>query len=125
MCPDRMNDLAGLVGGTPGVRRPRKLAHVIERELRGLIVRGVLAENQALPSETDLLEAFHVSRNTLREALRILESESLIQIRRGRGGGAVVQRPHARSVARYVSLLLQVRGATVGEVQEARLVLEP
>ena len=77
-----------------------------------------------LPPESDLMRVFEVSRNTLREALRVLESESLIRIRRGRGGGAVIQRVDLRRAARYVSLLLQVRGATVEEIQEARLVLE-
>jgi DNA-binding FadR family transcriptional regulator len=126
MPPERMNDFAALVGRpTAGRQNPRKLSHLIERDLRGLILRGELAPGQALPSESDLLEAFQVSRNTLREALRILESESLIQIRRGRAGGAIVQRPQSRTVARYVSLLLQVRGATFGEVQEARLLIEP
>ena len=111
----------------PTFRRPnpRKLSHFIARDLRGLILRGVLAPGQALPSEADLLQAFSVSRNTMREALRILESESLIAIKRGRAGGVVVQRPQSRFVARYVSLLLQVRGATVADIQEARLMIEP
>ena len=117
--------LVALVGG--GCRSAWGAEDVAfdSRELRGLIVWGELAPDQVLPSESDLLEAFQVSRNTLREALRVLESESLIQIRRGRTGGAVVQRPDSRSVVRYVSLLLQVRGARWGEVHEARLVIEP
>ena len=103
----------------------RKLSHLIAHDLRGMILRGELSEGQALPPETDLLRAFEVSRDTLREALRILESEALIEIRRGRRGGAVVQRPRSGSVTRYVSLLLQVRGTSVGDILEARLVLEP
>lgn len=102
----------------------RKLSHLIARDLRGMILRRELAEGQALPPEADLLQAFEVSRDTLREAMRILESEALIDVRRGRRGGAVVLRPRFGSVTRYVSLLLQVRGATVGDIQEARLVLE-
>jgi len=123
---DRIQNFNDLVRG-PTVRRqnPRKLSHLVARDLRGLILRGVLAPGQALPSESDLLQALQVSRNTLREALRILESESLITVRRGRTGGAVVQRPDVRSVARYVALLLQVRGATIGDIQEARAIIEP
>ncbi len=111
----------------PSVRRQNasKLSHLIARELRGMIVRGELVPGQALPSEGHLLRTFEVSRDTLREALRILESESLILVRRGRRGGAVVEQPHRRSVTRHVALLLQVQGATVSEVQEARLVIEP
>ncbi len=126
MVTERLENFNELVRG-PTVRRPnpRKLSHFIARDLRGLILRGVLAPGHALPSESDLLQTFEVSRNTLREALRILESESLIEIKRGRAGGAIVRRPQPESVARYVSLLLQVRGATVAEIQETRLMIEP
>ena len=84
MATERLENFSELVRA-PTVRRPnpRKLSHFIARDLRGLILRGVLAPEQALPSESDLLQTFAVSRNTLREALRILESESLIEIKRG------------------------------------------
>ena len=118
-----MRDFRSLVA-KPSVRGARKMSHLIARDLRGLIIRGELVPEQALPSETDLLQTFQVSRNTLREALRILESEALIQIRRGRAGGAVVQRPPLSSVVRYVSLLFQVRRTTVGDLQEARVLIE-
>jgi DNA-binding FadR family transcriptional regulator len=112
-----------ILGG--GRRAPTKLSHLVARDLRRMILRGELVPDQALPQEEDLMVAFEVSRDTLREAFRILESESLIRVQRGRGGGAVVQRPDVRSVARQVALLLQIRGATVGELVEARMVIEP
>jgi len=122
----------GTAGLSPlGARSPvgrqnaRKLSHLIARELRGMIIRGELVPEQVLPSEGDLLRAFDVSRDTLREALRILESESLIVVRRGRRGGAVVERPHRRSITRHVALLLQTRGAMVSELHEAQLAIEP
>ena len=118
-------ELRSLRTKTTVFRNAQKISHLIARDLRGLIIRGELLPDQALPSESDLLQTFQVSRNTLREALRILESDSLIEIRRGRAGGAVVQRPRLSSVVRYVSLLLQVRGATLGDLQESRLVIEP
>jgi DNA-binding FadR family transcriptional regulator len=122
----RRTELAALVARpTLGRRNARKLSHLIARDLRRMILRGELAPGQALASESDLLEAFDVSRDTLREALRILESEALIHIRRGRGGGAVVQRPHPRAVTRHVALLLQVRGATIGDIHELRQIIEP
>jgi DNA-binding FadR family transcriptional regulator len=122
----RPTELSVLVGRPPLSRRTaRKLSHLIARDMRRMILRGELAPGQALASESDLLQAFDVSRDTLREALRILESEALIHIRRGRGGGAVVQRPHPRAVTRHVALLLQVRGATIGDVHEVRRIMEP
>ena len=68
---------------------------------------------------------FGVSRPTLREAFRILETESLISVRRGSRGGARVMRPDLSVAARYVGLLLQVEGTTIVDVYQARMVLEP
>jgi DNA-binding FadR family transcriptional regulator len=106
-------------------RRRAKFAHVLAADLRKQILSGELAADQRLPSEAGLIETLQVSRETLREALRILESESLIEIRRGRGGGAIVRRPRLDSVSRYVGLLLQVRRATLADLEEARTVVEP
>ena len=68
-----------------------KMAEVIVERLRRQIVRGELTEGEALPSEHELQARFGVSRPTLREAFRILESESLITVRRGAHGGALVR----------------------------------
>lgn len=109
----------------PLARRGAKIAHLLASDLRRQILQGDLAAGQRLPSEPDLMAAVRVSRDTLREALRILESQSLLEIRRGRGGGAVVRRPGLASVAHYVALLLQLRKTTLGDLEEARLVIEP
>ena len=115
------------VAGALRPSRPatRKIAHLLAADLRRQILGGELAVDQQLPPEAELTTAFQVSRETLREALRILESQSLLEIRRGRGGGAVVRRPGISSVGRYVALLLQLRGTTVAHLEEARTVIEP
>lgn len=109
----------------PHRRRTRKTAHILADGLRRQILSGELEVGRRLPAEAELIATLEVSRDTLREALRILESQSLIEIRRGRGGGAVVRRPGLGSVGRYVALLLQVRHATLADLEEARLVIEP
>jgi DNA-binding FadR family transcriptional regulator len=68
---------------------------------------------------------FGVSRPTLREAFRLLEAEHLIEIRRGARGGARVQLPDISVAAQYAGLLLQIRGTTLADVYEARLLIEP
>lgn len=105
--------------------RVPKMAELIAGHLRKQIVRGELAEGDALPSETDLMAQFNVSRPTLREAFRILESESLITVRRGAHGGARVQLPDPAVVARYAALILQYRRTTLEDLYEARIVIEP
>jgi GntR family transcriptional regulator, transcriptional repressor for pyruvate dehydrogenase complex len=105
------------------VRVP-KMAELVAAHLRRQIVRGELAEGEALPSETTLMEQFRVSRPTLREAFRVLESESLITVRRGARGGARVQLPNAEVAARYAGLILEYRGTTLDDVYEARILVE-
>ena len=111
--------------GTIGAHiRPAKTGEMIASYLRGKIVRGELAEGDNLPSEVELMRQFDVSRPTLREAFRILEAESLIELRRG-ARGARITAPGIAVAARYVGLLLQTSGTTVSDVYEARSLLEP
>jgi GntR family transcriptional repressor for pyruvate dehydrogenase complex len=106
------------------VRAP-KTAELIAGQLRGQIVRAELRPGDTLPPEIQLMEQFGVSRPTLREAFRILETEGLISVRRGSRGGAQVLRPDLTVAARYVGLLLQVQGTTIVDVYDARMVAEP
>lgn len=106
------------------VRVP-KMAELVASDLRRRILRGELVESDALPSESALMERFGVSRPTLREAFRVLESESLISVRRGAHGGARVHVPNADVAARYTALVLEHRGVTMQDVYVARGVIEP
>lgn len=106
------------------VRVP-KTAELVAGHLRRRIVRGELNEGDALPPEAELMEQFGISRPTLREAFRVLESESLITVRRGARGGARVHLPDLSVAGRYSGLLLQVQGATLDDVFGARIVIEP
>lgn len=112
------------VDGLQPMRLP-KMAELIAGQLRRQIVKGELKEGDALPSETELLERFHVSRPTLREAFRVLESESLINVRRGAHGGARVQVPNIDTAARYAGVILEHRGTSLDDVYQARILIEP
>ena len=107
--------------GSPPREKPQKIAD----ELRGLIVSGELGEGDSLGREPDLIERFGVSRPSLREALRILETEGLITVMRGVGGGVVVHEPDERITARTAALVLQARNVPLADVFEARSLLEP
>jgi GntR family transcriptional regulator, transcriptional repressor for pyruvate dehydrogenase complex len=71
------------------------------------------------------VEHFRVSRPTLREAVRLLESERLVEIRRGSRTGARVRVPGPEVIARPAGLLLELSGATLGDVLTARIAIEP
>ncbi|UGQ11233.1 FCD domain-containing protein [Yinghuangia sp. ASG 101] len=106
------------------VRVP-KTAELVAASLRRLIIRGELSPGDALPSESSLMEQFGVSRPTLREAFRVLESEALIDVRRGVHGGARVNAPDLEVAARYAGLILEYRDATLGDLYRASAVIEP
>jgi DNA-binding FadR family transcriptional regulator len=105
--------------------RVPKTAELVAARIRRRIIRGEVTEGEALLPESELMAEFGVSRPTLREAFRILESESLISVTRGSRGGARVQPPDIRVAARYAGFFLQYAGATLEDVQMARVVLEP
>jgi DNA-binding FadR family transcriptional regulator len=101
-----------------------KAAEIVANSLRRKIVTRELQPDETLPPEFQLMAEMGVARTTVREALRILESEDLVSIRRGAGGGARVRTPAVPPVARYIGLLLQYEGATIEDVYRARVMLE-
>lgn len=104
--------------------REPKMANRVAAALRKMIVRGEIPEGTMLPPESELMEQFGVSRPTLREAFRVLESEDLLHIRRGVRGGAQVTRPKRETLARFAGLILESEGVTVKDVYDARIALE-
>lgn len=101
-----------------------KAAEVAVAALRRRIILGLLAEGDALPSEENLLVELGVSRPTLRQAIRILESESLVTVRRGAHGGIQVSVPRVETAAGYAATVLEFRGATTADLFEAAVALE-
>ena len=90
-----------------------------------MVVDGQLTEGDFLPHETELMAHFGISRPTLREAVRVLESERLVEVRRGSRTGARVRLPGPEIVARPAGLLLELSSATLADVLSARVVIEP
>jgi GntR family transcriptional regulator, transcriptional repressor for pyruvate dehydrogenase complex len=111
-------------GGASQLHHPR-LAEIVAGKLRERIVLGELPDGTRLPKQDDLLQEFRVSRQSLREALRILEAEGLISIQRGNVGGAIVQAPRARSSAYMFGLVLRSRHVSLGDLAEAIRAVEP
>lgn len=103
--------------------RPQRAAELVAADIRARILTGEL--DGGLATETVLLDEFAVSRPTLREALRILETEGLIRTRRGKQGGAAVSRPTIDTAAYHLGLVLQGSGVDLRDLGTARHLLEP
>jgi GntR family transcriptional repressor for pyruvate dehydrogenase complex len=102
-----------------------KVAELVAAELRSEIVTGNLRPGDQLQPEKQLQAQFDISRPTLREALRMLESESLIEVTRGQLGGARVTPLDPAVLARQVGVCLQIEGVTLQDVWDCRMVMEP
>jgi GntR family transcriptional regulator, transcriptional repressor for pyruvate dehydrogenase complex len=100
-------------------QRVRSFDHIVG-QIRDAISSGGIQPGERLPSERDLGVAFGVSRTTLREALRALEAQGVIEIRTGSRGGAFVAEPSSDLVAGALGNLLRFRSATARELAEFR-----
>ena len=106
-------------------RQNPKAAVLVAAELRRQIAEGRLKPGDKLHPENVLQNEFAISRPTLREALRLLEAESLISIGRGKHGGARVNAVDVGALATQVGVFLQIQGTTLEDVWLARTIIEP
>ena len=101
-----------------------KASDLLAEELRGRIRSGEWPEGLALPTERVLSVQAGLSRTSVREALRMLEIDGLIEIRPGRGGGARVRRPGGDELTRQLELFIWGRNVTVEHLHDVRTALE-
>lgn len=80
-----------LVLGVINSIRPVATYELVVEQVRRAIFLGRFMPGDKLPPERDLAAQMAVSRTTIREAMRVLEGEGLIQVRRGATGGLVVK----------------------------------
>jgi DNA-binding FadR family transcriptional regulator len=95
--------------------RVPKIAELIAEQIQDDIAAGRLRAGDSLPSETAIMTSFGASRPPVREAIRILESDSLISVRRGSRGGIWVIRPDHRTVAAKIRAASKLWGTDATE----------
>ena len=95
----------------------------IVRQIKAMINEGRLKSGDQLPPERDLAEKFVVSRTSVREALRALESLGLIEIRPGEG--TFVREISVEALIEPLAIVLASQREAIGELFEARRLLEP
>lgn len=122
--PDSAAERSG-GAGWPAVEpiKSTRIYEEIVRQVKGLIAEGRLKSGDRLPPERDLAEKFVVSRTSVREALRALESRGLIEIRAGEG--AFVRHISPEALIEPLALVILPHREAVKELFEARRLLEP
>jgi GntR family transcriptional repressor for pyruvate dehydrogenase complex len=103
----------------------QRLADQIRDELKRMIQRGELKRGIKLPTEEQLAAQLKVSKVSVREALRNLETEGLIEKRRGVHGGSFVAHPGSEKMGEWVVNYFRVGMITPEELVDFRRTLEP
>lgn len=107
------------------LRRRLKISELLSREIAREILEDGLKPGDQLPAETELANAYNVGRSTLREALRLLEVQGLLQLKPGRGGGPVVSKLSPHDFGEMARLHLQFARTTYSQILDARILIEP
>src|ERR1700688_410062 len=108
-----------------GLARPR-IHEAVADQIRQAIFSGLLTPGHKLPPEREMAERFQTSRVALREALRALEKEGMITIKRGSGGGAFVADfdNALRALLDSLSTVVKLGQAKSAHLTETRAIIE-
>lgn len=96
----------------------------VTRSIEAKILSGEWAVGSVLPGEFALADAFGVHRSTVREAIRVLEQEGLVQRRPG-GKQLIVNAPAGPNVASRMRAAIVLQEITFRELWQTMLILEP
>ena len=102
-----------------------RIAESVAAELRSRILATDADGDFRLPTQDQLVAEFQVSYPSVREAIRILETEGLVTVRRGNVGGAEVHRPNESTAGYALGLALQGARVSLRDLAEGILILEP
>jgi GntR family transcriptional regulator, transcriptional repressor for pyruvate dehydrogenase complex len=117
--PPRLDIVSG-----ESLSRPLKTAEIVARDIVRDMATKRMRSGDPLPPESVMLEQHRVSRESLREGLRLLEVQGLIRIRRGPGGGPIVGQIDPANLGRSSTLYYHLAGATYEELFDAWVMAE-
>lgn len=102
-----------------------KVSENIIHQIRRAILEGKLKLGDRLPPEKELLQNFKVSKSTLREALRALETLGFLEIKQGAGGGPFVVEVDMETARDGLINFLHFKNLSIENLSEVRLIIEP
>lgn len=107
----------------PNIHRSK--AEHVAQQLLERIIGAKLKPGSSFATEAELLSQFNVSRPTLRESLKLLESQGVLELRPGPGGGIIVGKPSPDLLAHGLSVFLRLHEVPFVTVLKAREAIEP
>lgn len=109
--------------GFDPVRPVRAYERVVE-QIEQAIYEGELRPGERLPSERQLMTQFAVSRSTVREALRVLQSSGLVRSRPGDPHGPMVLPFSTSGLEKALAALARVEHVTLADLLQFRMLIE-
>jgi GntR family transcriptional repressor for pyruvate dehydrogenase complex len=107
-----------------GIIEPQRTFEQIVELITDRMHAREIKPGDRLPPERTLATQLRVGRPAVREAYRALELIGILEIRKGKQGGAFVRSRDQRSVTQTLDALIRVDGTGLRELTEARLALE-
>jgi DNA-binding FadR family transcriptional regulator len=105
----------------PRRSRPVRVADAI-KEL--MIEKGMVAGDR-LPNEAEMIETFGMSKGTIREAMRILEAQGLVETKTGPGGGSFIKQVSHERARALLGNYFYFKDLSIADIYQLRFMLEP
>jgi GntR family transcriptional regulator, transcriptional repressor for pyruvate dehydrogenase complex len=105
--------------------KTNKVSEHINDQIRKAILEGRIKPGDRLPPERELINTFHVSKATLREAFRALEVLGFLEIRKGVSGGAFIVEVDLKKARDFFINFLHFKNLRLKDLSKVRLLLEP
>jgi DNA-binding FadR family transcriptional regulator len=102
-----------------------KRSDLLVEEIKARIVAGEYRPGDKLPRERDLAEAFSVSKWTIRETLKSLEVQGLVNVSTGPNGGATILEIPEHRAMDLLGSFFYFRPPTARDIYQVRRILEP
>ena len=103
---------------------PNRICEDLIKQIQEAILEGKLKPGDHLPSQRELCEIFQTSRATLREALRVLEDQGLIEIKLGVSGGTRIRGANTDRISDSIGMLIRHRSVSLNHLMDFRMILE-
>ncbi|MCP1168585.1 FCD domain-containing protein [Limimaricola sp. ASW11-118] len=106
-----------------GRRRSRPIR--VAEAIKEWVVEQGLQPGDRLPGETDLIERFGMSKGTIREAMRLLQAQGLVETKTGPGGGSFVGEVSTERAHALLANYFYFRDISIADIYQLRVALEP
>lgn len=116
-------------GDTPCVNSPRPQRQSrpvrVAEAIKDWVVEQGLQPGDRLPGEAELIARFAMSKGTIREAMRLLQAQGLVETRTGPGGGSFVGAVSRERATALLANFFYFRNITIADIYAVRIALEP